>query len=123
MRNKYEFKIEDINVVKIITNLEDNYTITCTRKPGTNIFIETYSADNDESSNTEIGIVCPRCGEWNYCKKHEYSPDIYDIKCENCEPTYQISYTEDDLIDMIMENMNEESFFDIELYINGIHIK
>ena len=129
MANKYEFNIEDINSV-IITSLkhEDKYTIKCNRKmnedgtPST-MFVETYSAEEDRTSEDGlIGVICRRCGTWNFCSKENYEvfkQNDFETMCPDCDDEYENVYGEDHLIETIMSFMDEESFFDVMIFING----
>ena len=125
MKNRYEFKIEEINEVRIVTVSDPlKYTILCKRelKEGTPLrtFKETYSAHPDYNEELGIvGIICPKCGDWNYFDKSIYD-NVSSFECDNedCDDNY---CDENSIINLVHSIINE-SFNEIELYINGIHI-
>ena len=132
MRNKYEFNIEDINSV-IITDLTDAFKIStnCIRKKNddgtpSRMFVEKYSAEEDYSEDGIIGVICSRCGTWNYYDEASYEffkENDFKHACPACKPEDETSYDENDLIDLIQSFINEESFNDVLIFINGTHIQ
>lgn len=130
MRNRYEFNIEDINSV-IITTIDDQCSTICTRKENNDgtpsrLFVERFSAENDIDDDGNIGVICPRCGTWNYYDNSSYNylkktNSDFD-HCADCPKNYEISYDEEDLISLIQSYLNKESFCKVDIYINGIHI-
>lgn len=123
MANTYEYKIEDINLV-IITDQRDTYTTTYKRKINedktpTNLFIETYSAENDTSEEGIIGVICPYCGDWNYYTETVYNTSKRNLVCESCDNKTEVIIEEDDLIDQIMNHMQEDKFLNFAIFING----
>ena len=124
MANKYEFNIEDINKVVIITETDpQKFTITCNRKMDedgnpTIYFVETYSAEpeEDEASTT---IICHRCGTWLTFPK-DWKEEFY---CSDCKENYENTYDEEFLASFILSYMNEESFKNITMIINDTVIK
>ena len=118
MKNKYEFKIEDINEAKVISNTSDNFTTTYTRR-NDKLFIVTYTADIEESKTdrSKEMVICNRCGAWNSVNKGEY--DENNFICKHCYNLQEDTITESNLIDTILSFLDEEIFFDVELYIYG----
>ncbi len=132
MRNRYDFNIEDVKQV-IICTIEDpcKYTIICERKyidngKPTRQFVERYQAEYDTVTQEGcIGIICPRCGAWNFYDKNESNIDeLLNINnCHKCDDSYEVTYSEDDLINLVMDFMDEESFYGVNIFINGIPIE
>lgn len=125
MKNTYEFNIEDINSVIIITKDSTQYTTTFTRKfkdnKPTEEFIETYSANDVHNDNTIITKqICERCGTW-----YDVNPTRLDYryKCESCTSDYEDIVSEDELIERIYSFMNDEMFLDVMIFINGRQIE
>lgn len=120
MKNKYEFKIEDINTVKVVSSSSDNFTTTYTRKNDRS-FIITYTADVEESKTNkgELLVICNRCGAWNSLKEYDENNFI----CAHCYNLHEETISEENLIDTILSFLDEEIFFDISLYINDIQIQ
>lgn len=121
MKNKYEFNIEDINSVIIVTKDHTRYTTTFNRKfedgEPTEEFIETYSANITLNPNPGIfKIVCERCGTWRKVVSQ-------DIPCESCTSDYEDVVSEDELIERIYSFMNDEMFWDVMIFINGRQIE
>ena len=126
MSNKYEFKIEDINSVIIATITDPlKYSITLTRKINedgtpTRVFVETYSAEKDYEDEGLVGVICPRCGVWNY---YDLSYNGEYNLCKDYHENYENTYSENELITLVMSYMDEETFPDIAIFINGTHIQ
>ena len=128
MANKYEFRIEDIHTVLIVSKSEDKYTNTFSRKYDedgnlTHYFIQTYNAEPEELDGNKIRVICNRCESYNTFDKSEYF-DNEDFKptCARCAEDYEDIIHENDLIDLINSHMDEELFFDVSLFINFIPI-
>ena len=123
MKNKYEFKIEDINTVKIVSSTSDNYTMTYTRK-NNQLFVITYSAFPDEciGNKHKIKAVCEKCDSWIVFDKEEFYSDNFEFICSNCYGLHEDTISEEELIKTILSLFDEETFFDIEIYINHIKI-
>lgn len=123
MKNKYEFNIEDINSVIIVTKDSSQYTTTFNRKfendKPTEEFIETYSA-NAVYNDLTTKLICERCGTWY--DVHATSLD-YRGKCESCTSDYEDIVSEDELIERIYSFMNDEMFWDVMIFINGRQIE
>lgn len=122
MKNRYEFKIEDINTVKAVSvATSDNFTTTYTRRD--KLFITTYTADIEESKSdrSKEMVICNRCGSWNSLNKGEY--DENNFICSNCYNLAEHAITEEKLIEIVLSFLDEEVFFDIELYINDKKIE
>ena len=118
MKNRYEFKIEDINEIKVISLSSDNYTTTYTRRLD-KLFVVNYSADVERRHDNTLSVLCCRCGAWNTLDEYDESNFI----CGHCYNLHEETISETELIDTVLSFMNEEIFFEIELYINGKQIK
>lgn len=125
---KYEFNIEDINIVVVKDKTSSyNYKTVYTRdalaigeEP---TFIESPYADPIVGENG-VEIICNRCGVWNSYSHDEYIDETFDSKkCPNCDEHMKITHTENEMIDIIMSFMDKEIFESIELTINDILIK
>lgn len=134
MGKTYEFKIEDIQKVKIITVSDEcKYTTICTRIKDENgndtrTFLETYSAKIDRSKEATVGIICPKCGSWSYFDEEDYNREDFEFECGYCKDkeNYSVVYSEKDLRDLVLsffEEESAESFNELEIYINDILIK
>lgn len=122
MKNKYEFNIEDINSVIIVTKDSSQYTTTFNRnfdngKP-TEEFIETYSANGNFDDEHAYTVICERCGSWN---KVLYGTNY--SSCEHCTSDYEDIVSEDELIKNILSFINDEMFWDVMIFINGRQIE
>lgn len=128
MANRYEFKIEEINQVMMTTLTDPNkYTVIYTRKidpDGTpsREFVQTYSAQPEKESEEFVNVICPRCERWNMFAKEYYESEEFEYSCDYCAEEHEDICAEDDLIEIIYDIL-DESFFDMELIINGTHIK
>lgn len=122
MKNTYEFNIEDINSVIVVTKDITQYTTTFTRKynnhKATEEFIETYSGNNlkDNDGSENINILCERCGTWRKVIST-------NIPCESCTSDYEDIVSEDELIERIYSFMNDEMFWSVMIFINGRQIE
>ena len=122
MKNKYEFKLEEINKVKVVSVDELSFVVEWTRKNDRE-FLETFYANRDESSLEDegtVGIICPRCSLWNYFKKEEVDKPNFEYKCK-CGGKEEL-YAEEDIKKNILCLLNPEDFYGIILYINDIRI-
>lgn len=124
MRNTYEFNIEYINKIKV----DDGSLCVEYKRMDDPIedkwfFIETFHSNLDYNENTgEFESICPRCGTWN---NSTIQPILTtsDYECKSCDTTYHELYSEEDMIDIILSFMEEDTFNDITLSINDIIIK
>lgn len=125
MRNKYEFKVEDINTVYIRTN--DSYNTLYIRKTVdsqlTRDFIVQYSAPVEDLKDGKVRAICRRCERWNNFDIHEFMGENFVYKCNHCTDDYEYIISENELIDIIQSNLNEEVYFYVEIIINGIKIE
>lgn len=132
MKNKYEFNIEDINSVVIIDKKPgSDYCTVYARKYDesnnkTMEFIETHHSNAEINKNTgEIKVLCSRCGTWNnyYINNTEdYDINNIEFECKFCTEGYQIIYTEDEMIGLIMSFMDKDMFNTIKIIINNTEI-
>lgn len=120
MKNTYEFNIEDINSVIIVTKDSTQYTTTFNRKfedsKPTEEFIETYSANSVFDDDHTLTAICERCGTWNKVTKITH-------ECESCTSDYEDIVSEDELIERIYSYLNDEMFWDVMIFINGRQIE
>ena len=121
MKNSYEFNIEEIDSVIIVSNDDSKYTTLYHRKyiddKPTESFILTYSANVSRDKNG-VKVICERCGSWYY------NNTLTSVPCQSCTDDYEDIISEDDLINTIMSfTENESSFFEVIIFINGIHIQ
>ena len=90
-------------------------------------FSETYSANEDTTDEGIIGVICARCGTWNFYDEASYEifkEDDFKNACPDCNPEYENSYDENELIKLIASYLeDEESFNKVSIFINGIHIE
>ena len=128
MANRYEFKIEDINSVEIVTK-SDQYTNKYIRiydgEHQTRMFRLTYSSNFEiEISNgkTLAKVMCPRCERWNTFLMTDYLDANFVYECNYCGDDYEETIDEDTLIETINSMITEDTFFDIELRINDMLI-
>lgn len=131
MKNKYEFKIEDINVVQNTSHSSDKYTETYTRKLNddgspTRSFIVTYSAlpEDCKTDDNKVITICKKCGAWNTFDKVQYNSEDFQYNCHKCHNNHEDIISEEDLIKIILSlTDDEETFFESDLYINDVHIQ
>ena len=123
MKNRYEFKIEDIKTVKIVSSSSDNYTTTYIRK-NDRLFKIVYSAKPEEhvADKNKILVICDKCEAWNVLDKEEFYSDNFEFTCNNCHGYHEDTISEQKLTEIILSLMDEETFFEIELYINHTRI-
>ena len=128
MRNRYEFKIEEIHNVFIVSKTSDlQYTNIYSRKYDedgnpTRLFVQTYNAEPEEIEGDKIKVICSRCEAWNvYDKSDYYDNEEFVIECEQCADDYEEIITEEDLVDIINSLMGED-FYDVSILINFIPI-
>lgn len=127
MANRYEFNIEDIISVKVISK-SDGYTTNYNRKLDDNYnpsmyFVQTYFAQEDRSSNDgTVKVICPRCEGWNTFKVEEFDSDDFEYECKFCEDDYEDYIEENEMVESIMSLLNPETYNDIQLFINDIAI-
>ena len=125
MRNKYEFNIEDIISCTVVSPYdEQQLTVGYVRiedENGNNTrnFVTKYYAHQDTiSQEGMIGTICNRCGAWTFCEE-----DSSDNTCKHCESDYKETYTEEEMIDLILSYVEDEELFrDVNLFINDIEI-
>ena len=123
MKNTYEFNIEDINSVIIVTKDFTQYTTTFNRKfednKPTEEFIETYCANSirDDDGTKNINLLCTRCGTWRKVSHDQLS------SCESCTFDYEDMVSEDEIIEIISSYINDEMFWDVMIFINGKQIE
>ena len=129
MKKRYEFKIEDIKTVSLSSLTSDNYTMNFVRKydengNDTRQFVTTYSAIPEVSATdkNKIIAVCRNCGSWNAYDKEEFSEDFNPI-CRNCYNEKEDLTNESAIINEIHSYLDEEVFFESEIYINGVKIE
>lgn len=124
MRNKYEFKIEEISTVKV-TDKSSNYSTTYFRiekdSKLTRDFIVFYGAPPEELDD-KISVICPRCERWNTFDPDEYKSKDFKYKCKYCDDDYKEIIGETSLIDVIQSYLTEDLYFDVDLMINDIKI-
>lgn len=120
--NKYEFKIEDIKEVKIITKEDPHcYTIHYERI-NRNLFKESYHSLPIEIANDrKVGIMCNSCGKITKFKKRYYHSNNFIFRCSKCN-NHPVTCDENYLREYILSLMTKEAFSGIDLYINNIHI-
>ena len=130
MANRYEFKIEDIHNVMIISNTsESQYTNVYSRKYDedgnpTQYFVQTYNAEPEEIEDGKVRVICSRCEGWNVFDKNEYfDNDEFKYECAHCAEDYEDIIHEDDLIEVVKSYMDEELFFDVSILINFLPIE
>ena len=131
VKNRYEFKIEEINNVLITSKSSNSYSTMYTRKMDsdgnpTRIFVQTYNAEPEEVITKEgkISVICSKCERWNTFDKNDYYyNDNFVYHCNHCDEDYEDTIDEDTLVEVINSIMDENVFFDFELRINFIHIK
>ena len=128
MRNRYEFNIEEINSVVIALKSEGSYTVTYKRKfdedgMPTTEFVRTYSAEPDNSpGNGNVMMICNRCETWTEISKEELERPGFTFNCNHCSDDFEDIIDEDDVVIAIAGAMEPDVYFDIDLYINDIHI-
>lgn len=122
MRNKYEFKIEDINTV---TATGGELTIKYNRISDSS-FVETFHAKTvllNEDEENEYEMVCPRCGAWNVINaKEEPNMSLEEFECNVCNKDYQELHSEEDMIHIILSFMEKDTFESTDITINDIPI-
>ena len=132
MANKYEFKIEEIQSVRIISLDECNFTVKWDRvvdDDGIPVrsFVESYIADYDKSKEEEgkIGVICPICGSFVFIDKDKTEDESFDSSFDlnHCTENDMIYYSEDELIEMIYSYMNPDEFSGCMIYINNVLIQ
>ena len=129
MRNKYEFRIEDIHNVLIVSKGKDQYSNVFSRKYDddgnpTEFFIQTYNAEPEFIDDDKVKVICSRCEGWNVFDKSKYfDDDDFKFVCEHCTEDYEDVIHENELIDIINSYMDEELFFDVSILINFIPIE
>ena len=129
MANRYEIKAEDINRVTIrdITS-DSNYSVFYNRKldengTPTREFVVIYEADPDIDGEN-IKCICKRCERWNTFNYEDWKkPGFNENQCEYCSEDYETIVTENELIDLVLSYMDEDLFFDVDLYINDVLIR
>lgn len=128
-KKKYEFRIEDIHTVLIVSKSESKYTNTFSRKYDedgnpTLYFIQTYNAEPEEIGDDTIRVICNRCEGYNVFDKSEYfDNEDFKFTCDQCADDYEDIIHENELIDIINSYMDEEYFFDVSIFINFIPIE
>lgn len=118
---KYEFNIEDIKEIKIVTkNDPNNYFIQFIRDGL--YFNKTFnSLPYEDPSKSRIYVMCPNCGKTiRYKKKYFYS-DNFNFSCGKCNNNPSI-YDEDYVKDYVLSLMTEDEYYKYDIYINNIHI-
>ena len=128
MRNKYEFKIEEINEV-VATS--DGLTLKY-KRINDSLFEETFhgtpsddGVEHDKDGKTRYTYICPRCGAYNYVyayEKPEIPTSADDVKCEYCLKGYREWHSEENMIGILNSFMKESTYMDLDLTINDIHI-
>ena len=128
MRNKYEFRIEDIHNVLIVSTSESQYSNVYSRKydedgKPTQYFVQTFNAEPEEIEDGKIKVICSRCEGWNVFDKSDYfDNDDFEFICEYCVEDYEDTIHEDEVIEIINSYMDEELFYDVSILINFIPI-
>ena len=128
MKNVYEFNIEDIKTVKIVTLTDEfKYTLVYTRTKvlHEDTFYLSHDALPDLTVDGEVSIICPKCGIWNKFSEEFYNSEEYKFTCSSgkCIDRFYDVISEDELIDVIMSYMDEGVFNELEITINDILIK
>ena len=128
MRNRYEFKIEEINNVIITEKNGFHYSTIYNRKLDeygnpTKLFVQSYNADAEERESNKIMVICSKCEAYNVFDKDEFCDENFVYECKNCYGCHEDIVDEDTLIETINSILDEETFFDFDLSINTIPIK
>lgn len=129
MANRYEFNIEDINLVLVVVK-KDKLSTTYKRVIDMDTsyplekFIQTFYATPEvvEGTRDTVKVICPRCGKWNIIDTSITETNYTDI-CDNCDIDYEDIVNEEYIINLLKEIMSdEETFFETDIFINDIHI-
>ena len=121
MRNKYEFKIEEITSAFIQTTTDKYLYTTIFNRKDDNEFIITHSALVDSSKDGVVKVICPRCGRWNTFDEDEFYNG--NTECDQCSDDYEEYCNENEFIEIILSFMDEDIFKEVIININEIHIK
>lgn len=125
--NKYEFKMEDIKEIKIVTKEDpQRYTIKYKRvyynNTPTETFIATFhSLPIEKENDRKIGIMCDKCGKITRFKRDYYHSDRFKFICSKCKGD-NITCDEEYVREYTLSLMEPETFSGIDLFINNIHI-
>lgn len=126
MKNRYEFKIEDITNVLIQSKSEDKYSNMYSRKYDENgptrEFVRTYNAEPEDLGEGKIRVICTKCDRWNVFNRKDYEDNRFEYLCNHCTDDYEEIVDENELIDIINSIMDKDLFFDSILRINYIYI-
>lgn len=123
MRNKYEFKIEEITSASIQTITDKYLYTTIFNRKDDNEFIITYSAlvDHDSTKDGIVKAICNKCGRWSTFNEEEFYHGY--VECNKCSDDYEEYCSETDFIKTISAFMDEEIFKDVIITINEIQIQ
>ena len=130
MKKKYEYNIEEIKTVSLSSLASDHYTMNFVRMldekgNDTKQFITTHSSIPEVSSADEnkMTCICNKCGNWQSIDKEEFFSKDFEFKCVRCNNEGIDLTDEESLINEIYAYMDEETFFESEIFINGEQIK
>lgn len=124
MKNRYEFRIEDIKEVKVVSKNDPfHYTVQFTRDYNNEpalLFKQTYHALPIEDDG-RIRIMCESCGKRTRHKKKYYYSNNFTFKCGRCDGVPSLC-DEGYVKSYVMDLMDKDKFNDYDIYINDVHI-